>query len=667
MEGHKKYRPEIDGLRAIAVIIVLLGHLNVSFFHGGFVGVDVFFVISGFLITGIIHREITQGTFSLVNFYERRIRRIIPAFYVFAFLVSLYVLSNNLPEETLNYFKSLLAALFYGSNYFFYSSTNYFDAAANTKPLLHTWSLGLEEQYYFIFPILMVFLSKKFKSSLSLILTVMLFLSAFCYLYFLAENSSLAFYSFLTRFWELLIGGLLAIGIAKQVKFRWLSEVFGLMSMVFIFYPVITISHGVLNPGPYAFLPVIGAVLLIYSNQSELNSVGRLLSLRPVVFVGKISYSLYLWHWALIVFFLEKNNMSLNTTNKAWVIFLSFLFAYLSWRFVEQPLRQKRILGERNGLFKGFALSSLTLVMMASLVIASDGWSSRFGTDFLQLRKASRNKNKLENICFSKSNGELKKQIQRLKAGEVCNQEEGPSFFLWGDSHGAAAISMVETLAKEQRKKLMVETSSGCPPILSVSRVYGDPERLCPQFNELVYQSIKRLKPERVYLIARWSTYYTGRKHDKGPLEFLMQSEQEVSKSSEDNKLLFEKSIMETIVKLKEMSVGVTLVLQPPEYLEHIPKKILSKIKNKDFNDKIGESDQWMTGKTFSENQKYFFGVNNVLKLAATGLELINLSDFLCEKEYCIIMEKGKSLYRDGNHLSNYSAGWIGQKLSVQK
>ena len=294
------YRPEIDGLRALAVVPVVLFHAGVDAFSGGFVEVDIFFVISGYLICRIILSEAEEDRFSFIKFYDRRIRRIVPAL-LLVILVSIALsLLFALPNQVMDVGKSAIAALLSFSNFYFWAQGGYFAPAAEFRPLLHTWSLGVEEQFYIFFPVFVI-LFLKIKLNVRLIILYSLLPMYAISLWLSFEKPSVAFFLLPARAWELGLGALLASGAIPAIGSRLLREVFSAAGFGMIILSVFVIDLGMVFPGWVALLPCIGSALIIHTANGG-TLVQRLLSVRHIVFVGLISYSLYLWHWPIFVF-----------------------------------------------------------------------------------------------------------------------------------------------------------------------------------------------------------------------------------------------------------------------------------------------------------------------------------------------------------------------------
>lgn len=368
------YRPEIDGLRAIAVVPVILFHAELSLFSGGFVGVDVFFVISGYLITSIILGELAHNDFSLIKFYERRARRILPAlFFVVLFCVPPAYLIL-LPIDLVDFGKSLIAIPTFLSNVLFWSERGYFGGATELKPLIHTWSLAVEEQFYLIFPLVLIGLwnfSRRWIGSFLLItIAVSLFLS-----WFLTDlHFETAFYLPFARAWELMLGSAIAF-FSKELTI--LAKSFGaslaIVGLFLIFYAIFCFDQTTVFPGISATVPVIGTILVIIAHPQN-NPVFRVMSSRILVKIGLLSYSLYLWHQPVFVFM---RHLNLSDYIAVIGIPLSFILSVFTYRFIEISFKDK-IQFPQIRIFIYSAAGSLLIVIIGMLLIFNDGFSSRF-------------------------------------------------------------------------------------------------------------------------------------------------------------------------------------------------------------------------------------------------------------------------------------------------
>src|SRR5580698_3842238 len=357
-----KYRADIDGLRALAVIPVLFYHVGIPGFGGGFVGVDIFFVISGYLICGPIDKDIKSGSFSLGNFYKRRILRILPALFVMFLVTSILAYVYCLPVELENYSRSLASAIGSISNVYFAATTGYFDAPAETKPLLHTWSLSVEEQFYIVCPLFMLACYRFCPKRLNALVAAGVLLSFTAAVLAYTRNPTFAFFLTPFRAWELLLGALLGIRFFPAPASADLKSVFGGAGLALVLFAVFGFSRD--TPLPLATATAcVGTALIIHSSENGVSIVGRLLSWRPAVFIGLISYSLYLWHWPIMVFHRSDGFLFAQPSvmAKLGLIAVSIGVAYLSWRFVEMPFRiRTKTIPVRLAL--GGALASIAVV-----------------------------------------------------------------------------------------------------------------------------------------------------------------------------------------------------------------------------------------------------------------------------------------------------------------
>jgi peptidoglycan/LPS O-acetylase OafA/YrhL len=373
----KNYRPEIDGLRSLAIVPILLFHADFAFFSGGYIGVDVFFVISGYLITGIIVNEINDHKFRLIHFYERRARRILPNLFfviIFSTLISWFFLSIY---DLQSFGKSLLGVATFSSNFYFWLQSGYFSESTDLIPLIHTWSLSVEEQFYLFFPILIIFLTKLNKKKL---LDVILFLT-FCSLFLSiwAVNYvnpihhkiiSAAFYLLPTRAWEFGVGGIIAINtIEKRISINFsireafFIEIFGI-SMILI--PVFLFTKGILFPGLASIFPVIGTgILILFSNTNTI--IGKILANKFLVFIGLLSYSLYLWHQVIFSFWRNTHlNQSLDAITIFFLLSLTFGLSYFSYKYIEKPFRNKMFLTQKQILL--FSIISFLIIVFLGFI-----------------------------------------------------------------------------------------------------------------------------------------------------------------------------------------------------------------------------------------------------------------------------------------------------------
>jgi peptidoglycan/LPS O-acetylase OafA/YrhL len=373
-----KYRPEIDGLRALAVIPVILFHAGFHIFSGGFVGVDVFFVISGYLITSIILVEMEQGRFSLVNFYERRARRIMPVLFFVMAACFPFAWLYLMPVDMKDFIQSILAVSTFSSNILFWLESDYFDTAAELKPLLHTWSLAVEEQYYIFFPLFLMFTWRMGKTWIVTVLFVVFLLSLALGEWGSYKMPTAAFYLLPMRGWELLIGVFSAFYLSRHTPnaaYIGLNNVLSLSGLALICFAIFAYDESIPFPGLYALVPTVGTVLIIvFAQQGTL--VNRILSQKIFVGIGLISYSAYLWHQPIFAFVKYRSFTDPSAGLMLSLCLGVLVLAYLSWRFVEKPFRNKSAYSRRF-VFTFTGVTTSIFLIGGSLLNLSDGFKSR--------------------------------------------------------------------------------------------------------------------------------------------------------------------------------------------------------------------------------------------------------------------------------------------------
>jgi len=330
-----KYRNEIDGLRALAVIPVILFHAKFPFFNGGYLGVDIFFVISGYLITTYLVESLDSNTFSLVTFYEKRIRRIFPALFFVLFCCIPFAITWMFPDQLKLFSQGIISVVFFVSNFFFWLKSGYFEPSAEENPLLHTWSLAVEEQFYVLFPLLLLMLWKKPKAILYLTLTVLIASSLLFSQKISTTFPNANFYLLPSRTWELLTGTCCALILRKRTLS---SQILALVGFIFVVYSLLNFSKEMHLPNAWSLVPVVGtAMIILFAGEKTITA--RILSVKIITFLGLISYSAYLWHQPIFAFArirsLEEPNMILMLA----LCFLTLLLASLTWKYIEQPFR----------------------------------------------------------------------------------------------------------------------------------------------------------------------------------------------------------------------------------------------------------------------------------------------------------------------------------------
>ena len=441
-----RYRPEIDGLRAVAVVPVILYHAGFAPFSGGYVGVDVFFVISGYLITSLIVQDLAAGRFSLARFYDRRARRILPALFVVLAATMPAAWAWYTPEMMQGYARALVSVLLFASNFQFWSEAGYFDISAELKPLLHTWSLAVEEQFYLIFPLLMLMARQWSRRRLGWLFATMALASLLLAQWSQARFPAFAFYLLPSRGWELLVGALAALWLARAPGpiHRGAAEVAGLAGLAMILAPVFLYSRATPFPGITAAVPALGSLLVIlFAGHNTL--AGRLLSLRGFVGIGLISYSAYLWHQPIYAF---KTYLKPEGIGFWWLVALTLLvlpLAWFSWRFVERPFRQPGRIGTR-AMLRGFVGAALVIAAFGGTAIWRQG-----ALPLADLERIGRDRERAElrlqrsvdigsGVCHYTQRGEnwrIGDFLAQWDCRPAPGAEEPAPWMVFGDSHAA--------------------------------------------------------------------------------------------------------------------------------------------------------------------------------------------------------------------------------------
>ena len=638
------YRPDIDGLRAIAVISVVLFHAGLTSFQGGYIGVDVFFVISGFLITTIIRQETERGEFSLGRFYERRIRRIFPA--LFVVMASCAVAGSLLlsPADLKSLGKDLAAVSLFASNMLFWYQTGYFDAPADQKPLLHTWSLSVEEQYYILFPLTLLVIGRYLGSRYARWLGLLAVASFAGSIYSVARYPSAGFYFAASRAWELLLGGILSLDVLP-LSGRKLGSALSVVGLVLICSGVALYSAETPFPGLAAALPTVGTGLVIYSGLGGPTLAGRLLSIRPLVLVGEMSYSLYLWHWPLFVFARYFAIRELTRLEILAVLTLTVVLSTLSWRFVEQPFRSRKHLLVRSRIFGAGALATVVMTGLGTWLYLADGLPRRFDRSVAS--------DEVVDPEFERWRGCQPQTENSDEWSSACllGAPGGtPTFLLWGDSHARALATALDVSASKKKVTGSLATSNVCPPLLDVEQSLGQPS--CLAFNTRMLRRIEN-HPElkTIILAGRWALYASGVRYktEKGSKTKLVDR---LSNSSEDltGPAVLAIGLTRTVRHLSQLNRRVVLVGQIPEVGYHVPSAIVAARRTgRDVNDVIAPTVEEYADR--NEGVRFAFRA-----LESEPVEIIELWPTMCDARSCRVVQSGRALYIDSNHLSGYGS-----------
>jgi len=609
MQKPKKpaFRPDINALRACAVLSVVFFHFQVPGFNGGFVGVDVFFVISGFLMTQIIYGQLLQKKFSLAAFYEARIRRIMPALITLAVVLLGLGYFYMIPYDYTILGKRVLTSLTFVSNIAMLHKAPYFDPASREQWLLHTWSLSVEGQFYLFWPFFLMALHKNGKYVRPCILGVFFLSLCWCILR-THEESSAAFYSLPTRVWEFTAGGLVYFFRTEKLPPKGIA----LLGFALILTGIFFYSGNLEYPGYFAILPVAGAALLILGRPA-----GVLVTNRPVQFFGDISYSLYLWHWPVIVG-AKYLGIDLTPVHLVELVSLSAALAYLSYEYIEKPTHY--------GLDWKICLGlGAPVVLAAYLTFAFGGLPYRVPQNVLEADRSIKDINPRRAECMYSGRS---RDLPTCHVGTSAP----PSAAVWGDSHADALFSVADKALTEDKRSAYFYSYGGCMPVLGISN-----DSSCRYFNaHVVADILSHPEIKDVIIVGRWSSY-------KGGLDDDRMAQPNTSLNEKD----YAGKMVQTMCMLANHKKNVYAVAPIPEMDRPVAAAIAKSrlLWNKDIAIEI-------TLKDYAERH------DTVLKALATAqqqchVHVLDPKPYLCNETACSGLKDGKPLYRDDNHLSN--------------
>jgi len=640
-----KYRPDIDGLRAIAVLAVVLYHAKPSLLSGGFVGVDVFFVISGFLITSIISGKIKEKSFSITDFYARRLRRIAPAF-LFVVIATILLSAFRFPPYTrVEVGQSVMfTILSVGNHYFHKSAEDYFHSPVESMPLLHTWSLSVEEQFYLIFPIAVIILFKIFKKPAfrSLALLVIAAASFTFSIWHLESDSSSCFYLLHYRAWELLMGSIVAISFKAEYKFtKWGSKYSGsfqLIGAALIASAAFLYDRSTAFPGFAAAIPCFGAVLIIvggYPNSNESKSIfSKIIESKMLVGIGLISYSVYLWHWPLIVFFKD----ALPTTIFEIIIVpVSVLVGWFSWKYIEQPFRNPNKF-KIVPIFCGWLIISGALLYYSRYIRKHDGFLLPPNQKVKEILGYQNVLNPYQKFAFDKSVPPNRPYI--YGATNVV-----PRFALWGDSHANAIAAVMGDVARTNGKSFKFYGRGGTKPALGVyNEKFGKPNPKEVNYTPIAFENLLGdTNITTVILCARWITSLKGENLNskEGPMIWTPFKDRSPTKMR--NFLL--EHLQDTIKRLNDAKKKVILMYPIPELGINGPQLVASIFI--DPNAKVAIPSP---GDFFARQAPIF----EIFKQLPRSNQLIRIQtyNYFIRDEEIVYSDGNIPLYQDDHHLN---------------
>ncbi|WP_391088844.1 SGNH hydrolase domain-containing protein [Vibrio sp. NH-UV-68] len=659
-----KYRADIDGLRAVAVLIVILFHMNASWVPGGFIGVDVFFVISGYIITSAIYPQVLAKEFSFNQFYVKRIKRILPLFYLVALssLVLAYWLYT--PNDLVGFADSLRYASSFIANIYFEKNSGYFAPTSETLPLLHTWSLAIEEQFYFIWPFVLILTTRYLTPRLFGIVMSVAVTGLIAYSEYLSRvNGSAGYYLIQSRAFELLVGALLAIVIYQKRlhQLAWSKHLYqfsGIVGIAGIVWLSFFLDESNVFPGINALFVVIFSALIVLSGESKATLTSSALSIRPVVLLGRLSYSLYLWHWPVLAFY--RYYFTGFTAIDALICgLITIVLSFLSWLLVENPLRHLKI--KKRWVYGCYLILPIALlVTLAKNISSKEGYPERFSEPVQAMFDIS-------SYTFDQD------KHQRSQAEDaypfepylIGNATQPVTAYIWGDSHAGHFRSFVDTLGKEKGFSALYGGLGGCPPLLGSDLIkHGSPEVPCSKRNNEIAIKLADLKPDMVFIAGRWAMYSetTRAVGEKGSRVFLGDTS-DYTESIQNSRRALTEGLERTLEHLIANGITPVLFEQAPSYTFK-PSNCL--VKKKTY--------QWMKDEScdlpLNEMEKRQSISNRIIDDIAKKypqVQVIPIVSMLCDDLGCKSQLGSTPLYLDNNHL-NYEGArelaklWLAEK-----
>ncbi len=635
--GVQQYRAEIDGLRAIAVMAVVMSHAKLGV-SGGFVGVDVFFVISGFLITSIIWRDLENNCFSFAHFWERRARRIVPALTV----ITLAVLGMGwfmfLPHDLKGLGASAAVQAMFVANFYYLLTINYFAADSSLLPLLHTWSLAVEEQFYLIAPFVLVLLhrcsgTRRMGIVLTLLIVGML-ASLATSVVLLKWLPSATFYLLPTRAWELLLGSAIALFPAQWTPRHPLTrESASVLGLAGVVLPCFIYDGHTPFPGLAALPPCAGTGLFIWANSRisrnpSSTGIGRMLGSKPIAFIGSISYSLYLWHWPVLVFYtyfyadLGSTFESLGSIgNRLGLVALSFLLAILSWIFVETPFRDRRLCTGRTSLLLCSAMALVLVLGIGATIYQWDGIPSRLP---IELTAGDATPDSFaRDVCID--------DIREDHLIEIGAPDASITVLIWGDSFAKVTLTCFDDYLKSKGMAGRAVSHSATPPVLGP--FYStDPHSLQREIreqNEAVFEYIKNNRIEHVVLLANWRGYGPEREY---PLDY--------------DSISIEEALSVTVKRLVDAGVRPWLIVQIPIPDFDVPRALAQRYFGRDITAYYRKAD---SRPALAQNAE-----ETVEWLRAQGCRILDPGPYFLDptRQFYMIEQDGIPLFFDWGHVT---------------
>ena len=621
-QGRTPYRPDIDGLRALSVIAVILFHAELPVAAGGFVGVDVFFVISGYLITQwLLARGDASPRELLREFYLRRARRILPALVLVLAVTAAVAWALLLPADLVRHGMYLLAAVFMGGNFAAWTEGDYFAMAVGFAPLLHLWSIAVEEQFYLLFPLLMLALrrfpaARQVHALAAVALVSFIVCVAGSWLHPVAN-----FYFGFTRAWELLLGAVLAYGAWDGLAQRR-ATLLAAGGLVAILAAMLLFRRELHHPGLSTLLPTLGTAAFIAAGRAGQTWVGRIFSLRPFVITGQASYSLYLWHLPALVFMTYAFVLPPQGWALAAVLAGSALIAFVAWAGFEQPLRRARWLPRTRDFVTASLVALWLLAVVGITWLRSDGYPRRFQPDEVRILDSG--------VFHHDARRCMSLPVRDIAAGRLCRYgpaNAAPRALLWGDSHALALLPAFESLAGREGIQVFFAGRSTCRPLA------GLPQRArCDAFNGAMREAAAKIHPDVVILAGFWAY--------------------------PDFSFEFADALRATTRELGSLAPRVCLVRDVPALRHPVPHGLIMLRRRGASTDFLTQFDPvWQDPQRAADDALLAFA-------RESDVTLVDPKSALCTPQSCRIESDGQTLFRDSNHLSVTGAAYVADSLA---
>lgn len=631
------YRAEIDGLRAVAVLPVILFHAGYSAFSGGFVGVDIFFVISGYLITSIILFEMEQGKFSIVNFYERRARRILPALFFVMAATLPFAWMWLIPSEFKDFSKSIVAVMLFSSNVLFWQTSGYFDTAVESKPLLHTWSLAVEEQYYVLFPILLLLAWRLGRRNLAALILLLVVASLMLAQFTTTAAPDASFYLLPTRGWELGIGALAAIYMnrGEQIKLaRGWSESLGMLGLLLIVASIVVYDEHTPFPSVYTLAPTIGtALIILYCRPATL--VGWLLTRKVMVGIGLVSYSAYLWHQPLFALARQRSAHEPGLPLFTALGLLALVLGYFSWRYVEAPFRDRTRIGKQ----RVFAFSAIGMFIFLCIGLAgyqTNGFREREKWDGIEHAFDTQKQLGSGNQLCERN------EIDSVFGPQVCvigDRSRRPDGVLWGDSYAGALMHGLDQELRRSHRAFYVVLSDGCIPVEGAWRTRKQKEFNCGQarHRQFVDAMLREESIRTVVWTGAFSALLSNKPHEEYVIDGVP-AQHQVTK----------RRIVSTLEKMEEAGKHVVFIGDTPKFPAFVADYAIRRFAATDGDIAATVQKVSRTQMARSINQA------DVLAEARDHAKVIDGLQLFCGTQDCSSHDaSGRLLFIDNNHISH--------------